>query len=148
MRLWHHRLIRSLPRTFLLAQHRDCCALRGRGWGKKSPLIRYVYDHTFVHLVSYHRRLLQEMVARGFKPDLRWMNPEYRGRFAEPIPEDLSTWDGQERIWPEHTDAYFFTCVALLRAKVLKSRKIGEEEQLRMNRAIDSEILALGSGRE
>ena len=143
MRLWHHRLIRALPRSFLLQQHRNCAALRGRGWGKKSPLTRHIYNHTFLHLVSYHRLVVREMVARGFKPDLRWMDPEYRGRFAEPIPEDLSTWDGVERLYPEHTLAYFHQCVALLRAKTLKGKKaIAEEERLRMERVIDSEVLA------
>ena len=91
MRLWHVRLIRALPRGFLLAQHRDCCALRGRGWGKKSPHTRYVYDHSFAYLVSYHRLSIQEMVRRQWKPCLKWLNPDYRGRFADPIPEDLST---------------------------------------------------------
>ena len=35
MRLWHEELISKLPRQQLLGQHRECCALRGNGWGKK-----------------------------------------------------------------------------------------------------------------
>lgn len=35
MRLWHQSLIPKLPRQQLLGQHRECCALRGLGWGKK-----------------------------------------------------------------------------------------------------------------
>ena len=34
MRLWHEELISKLPRQQLLGQHRECCALRGNGWGK------------------------------------------------------------------------------------------------------------------
>lgn len=142
MRLWHHRLIRALPGCFLRAQHRDCCALRGRGWGKRSPHTRYVHDHSFSYLVSYHRQVIQEMVARGSRPDLRWLKPEYRGRFAAPIPEDLSTWDGAPRTYPEHTQAVFMKCVAVLRQKALKAKRVSEEERLRMDRAIDAEVLA------
>ena len=35
MRLWHEELISKLPRQQLLGQHRECCVLRGNGWGKK-----------------------------------------------------------------------------------------------------------------
>jgi uncharacterized protein (TIGR02328 family) len=31
MRLWHYKLIPYLPRQQLLGQHRECCALRGKG---------------------------------------------------------------------------------------------------------------------
>ena len=31
MRLWHQALIPYLPRQQLLGQHRECCALRGKG---------------------------------------------------------------------------------------------------------------------
>ena len=141
MRLWHHLLLRALPGCLLRAQHRDCCALRGRGWGKRSPHTRYVHDHSFSFLVSYHRQVVQVMIARGFKPDLRWMDPEYRGRFADRIPEDLCTWDGATIPYPEHTQAYFMKCVAVLRQKVLVKR-IPDEERVRMEREIDSQVLA------
>lgn len=143
MRLWHVRLIRALPRGFLLAQHRDCCALRGRGWGKKSPHTRYVYDHSFAYLVSYHRLIIQEMVRRQWKPCLKWLNPDYRGRFADPIPEDLSTWDGSPQLYPEHTQAYFWKCVAVLRQKAL-TKRVPEAERLQMECAIDAEVLVFG----
>ena len=35
MRLWHKDMISKLPRMQLLGQHRECTALRGKGWGKK-----------------------------------------------------------------------------------------------------------------
>lgn len=34
VRLWHEDLISRLPRQQLLGQHRECCALRGKGWEK------------------------------------------------------------------------------------------------------------------
>ncbi|WP_288618589.1 pyrimidine dimer DNA glycosylase/endonuclease V, partial [uncultured Weissella sp.] len=44
MRLWHESLIPKLPRQQLLGQHRECCALRGGGWGKKHATVNYVFD--------------------------------------------------------------------------------------------------------
>ncbi len=41
MRLWHEALISQLPRPQLLGQHRECCALRGNGWGKKHATVDY-----------------------------------------------------------------------------------------------------------
>ena len=45
MRLWHQALIPHLPRQQLLGQHRECCALRGLGWGKPHATVNYVFDH-------------------------------------------------------------------------------------------------------
>ena len=39
MRLWHEALISQLPRPQLLGQHRECCALRGNGWGRKHATV-------------------------------------------------------------------------------------------------------------
>ena len=46
MRLWHEALISQLPRPQLLGQHRECCALRGNGWGKKHATVDYVFTHS------------------------------------------------------------------------------------------------------
>ena len=43
MRLWHQNLINRLPAQQLLGQHRECCALRGNGWGKKHSVVDYVF---------------------------------------------------------------------------------------------------------
>ena len=40
MRLWHEALISKLPRQQLLGQHRECCALRGAGWGRKHSVVK------------------------------------------------------------------------------------------------------------
>lgn len=42
MRLWHQELISKLPRQQLLGQHRECCALRGKGWQRKHATVNYV----------------------------------------------------------------------------------------------------------
>ena len=45
MRLSHEELISKLPRQQLLGQHREYCALRGNGWGKKHATVDYVFEH-------------------------------------------------------------------------------------------------------
>ncbi len=46
MRLWHQALIDKLPRQQLLGQHRECAALRGKGWGKPHSVVNYVFEHS------------------------------------------------------------------------------------------------------
>ena len=62
MRLWHEALIPQLPRPQLLGQHRECCALRGNGWGRKHATVDYVFTHSPYRLYAYHR-LIMEAVA-------------------------------------------------------------------------------------
>lgn len=52
MRLWHEELIPLLPRKQLLGQHRECCALRGNGWGRKHATVDYVFQHSPYKLYS------------------------------------------------------------------------------------------------
>lgn len=61
MRLWHQSLISKLPRQQLLGQHRECCALRGKGWGKKHRTVDYVFKHSPEKLVAYHFMVMFEM---------------------------------------------------------------------------------------
>lgn len=52
MRLWHQDLIKHLPRQQLLGQHRECAALRGKGWGKKHDTVDYVFC---IHHICFMR---------------------------------------------------------------------------------------------
>ncbi len=61
MRLWHEELIPLLPRKQLLGQHRECCALRGNGWGRKHATVDYVFQHSPYKLYQYHQLILTEM---------------------------------------------------------------------------------------
>ena len=65
MRLWHEALIPYLPRQQLLGQHRECCALRGLGWGRKHATVNYVFEHHPAHLVAYHILVMEEMDNGG-----------------------------------------------------------------------------------
>lgn len=84
MRLWHQSLIPFLPRAQLLGQHRECCALRGKGWGKKHATVDYVFEHSYEMLFQYHQKIMEEMHRRGYKTEPLWHCLEYRGKIAEP----------------------------------------------------------------
>lgn len=83
MRLWHEKIIPLLPRNQLLGQHRECCALRGNGWGKKHKTVDYVFLYSPYYLFVYHSLVMDEMVKRGFKVSIEWKDKNYRGKKAE-----------------------------------------------------------------
>ena len=116
MRLWHQDLIPKLPRPQLLGQHRECCALRGNGWGKKHATVNYVFDYSPYRLYAYHRLIMEEMTARGYKVSPEWWESTYRGKTCPAYPEleeeALST-----PIYPEHQATYLKECLENLAEK-------------------------------
>jgi len=120
MRLWHQDLLILLPRAQILGQHRECCALRGMGWGRKHSTVDYVFTHSVKRLVDYHQLVLKEMEHRGYKPAQQWYCHEYRGKNTMPWPCDLPSvpyLSAEALIYPEHNDAYREECLANLRNK-------------------------------
>ena len=118
MRLWHEKLIPLLPRQQLLGQHRECCALRGNGWGKKHATVDYVFKHPWTYLVEYHFCVISEMYRRGYNVNVLWMDETYRGKNCEKwksIPEPSAYYT--ECIYPEHDDAYLQECIDNLAGK-------------------------------
>ena len=120
MRLWHQELLSFLPRAQILGQHRECCALRGMGWGRKHSTVDYVFTYSVKRLVDFHLLVLNEMERRGYKPDQQWYCPEYRGKNTKPwpctLPEHYHSAKAQ-LIYPEHDNAYREECLANLRKK-------------------------------
>lgn len=115
MRLWHIDLIPLLPRQQLLGQHRECCALRGAGWGRKHSTVDYVFTHPMAWLVRYHICVIREIERRGYKVDPLWLNPDYRGKrlgFSS-LDGDL----GEAQDYPEHNPTYLAECMENLLAK-------------------------------
>lgn len=125
MRLWHEALIPHLPRQQLLGQHRECCALRGLGWGKPHATVNYVFDHPRVWLAAYHQKVLREMIHRGYKPDLKWMSLFYRGKTCKEdyvIPKEdydmaICKMRKSSLVYPEHNDEYLKECLENLAGK-------------------------------
>ena len=127
MRLWHQSLIPHLPRQQLLGQHRELCALRGRGWGRNHSVVNYVFEHDPTLLVAYHFLVMDEMKRRGYHPDETWYNGDWRGTtigihhfwcdFDNCGAILASAWRGGEMIYPEHNDEYLQECIDNLKSK-------------------------------
>ena len=123
MRLWHQSLIPYLPKQQLLGQHRECAALRGKGWGKKHSIVDYVFTYDPAYLVAYHFLVMNEMKKRRYHPDQIWYQINYRGKelgFQDNwIDEDifLKLFDINKIIYPEHNDEYLKECLDNLKNK-------------------------------
>lgn len=125
MRLWHQQLIPKLDRQRLLGQHRECAALRGKGWGKKHSVVDYAFTYDPDYLVAYHYLIMDEMEARGYHPDPVWRKPNWRG--AAIGEEDNWTNGSYEKlhemgqqgvmIFAEHNDTYLRECIDILKEK-------------------------------
>jgi uncharacterized protein (TIGR02328 family) len=127
MRLWHQSLIPYLDRQRLFGAHRECCALRGRGWGKKHATVDYVFTHCPEMLVAYHWLIMDEMKRRNYNPNDIWYNCDYRGTT---LGEEKGWCDFHKvagfasaanrcktMIYPEHNDAYLQECIENLKQK-------------------------------
>ena len=122
MRLWHQSLIPYLPRQQLLGQHRECAALRGNGWGRKHSVVDYVFKYDPAYLVAYHYVVMNEMIKRGYKPDLIWKDLNYRGKTIGTqigwTDKDLfNLIKDNNPIFSEHNDKYLKECLNNLENK-------------------------------
>ena len=126
MRLWHQDIISKLPRQQLLGQHRECCALRGAGWGRPHSVVNYVFQYKPEHLVAYHYLVMDEMERRGYHPDSIWRCANWRGKTLQ----EYTNWCNENlayelycagavggHLYPEHNDAYLQECIDNLRGK-------------------------------
>ncbi len=110
MRLWHEELISSLPRNQLLGQHRECCALRGNGWGRKHETVNYVFNYSPYFLYKYHLLVMNEMEKRGYKVSKEWKDKDYRGKTAiryNDLKEEVTGYP----IYKEHDKKYMDECI-------------------------------------
>jgi uncharacterized protein (TIGR02328 family) len=126
MRLLHQFLIPHLPRQQLLGQHRELCALRGAGWGRKHATVDYVFTHEPERLVAYHVLVMDEMRKRGYNPDKIWYNRNWRGNTLQEqegwcnYNECLRYWENALEgcmIYCEHNEAYLQECLDNLAGK-------------------------------
>lgn len=122
MRLFHESLIPHLPRQQLLGQHRECAALRGLGWGRKHSTVDYVFRHSYAMLFSYHIKVMEEMVRRGYKVAYPWTVSQHRGKRCGEATQEFymqnhSYADKRDTIYPEHNEAYLQECLGNLAGK-------------------------------
>ena len=116
MRLWHEDLLEKLPRQQLLGQHRECCALRGNGWGRRHATVDYVFTHSPYKLFAYHDLVMKEMARRGYNVAPEWLDKDYRGKIC-PAYDKLEPEKLPYPIYTEHDQAYYAECLANLREK-------------------------------
>lgn len=122
MRLWHYNLLPYLSKQWLMGQHRECCALRGKGWGRKHSTVDYVFEHPRYMLFLYHRSVISRlMFAHNVKIDGKWMLEGCRGKLL-PNDEELKEKPIFEH-YPEHDDEYFQACVDNLLEKQKQGKK-------------------------
>lgn len=116
MRLWHEDLIKHLPRNQLLGQHRECCALRGKGWGRKHSTVDYVFTYSPYLLYRYHLLIMEEMKLRGYNITADWYNKDYRGKNISRY-NNLPEVEINSPIYKEHDDEYLKECIKNLEGK-------------------------------
>lgn len=140
MRLWHEELISFLPRQQLLGQHRECCALRGKGWGKRHSVVNYVFKHKPEKLVAYHFLVIVEMEKRGYIVNNKWKIPAYRGKnlgISKNWADTNLVYDilfkrskNEELIYSEHNLFYLLDCLENLQDKGVNIMKILKGERV------------------
>ena len=117
IRLWHEQLISKLPRQQLLGQHREVAALRGKGWNKPHSTVNYVFKHDPIKLVSYHYKIMEEMLNRGYNIAEEWLDVNYRGKIEAPY-NTYNTLDIiATNIYQEHDNNYLIECLENLKNK-------------------------------
>lgn len=111
----------------MLGQHRECCALRGRGWGRNHSVVNYVFTYSPNRLIAYHHLIMEEMERRGYHPDPTWYNVDWRGTQLKEEKgwgdefevNEIKSFcrDGSAMIFPEHNDEYLQECIENLKGK-------------------------------
>lgn len=128
MRLWHQSLIPYLDNKRLLGQHRECCALRGKGWNRKHSTVDYVFKYDLAHLYEYHTVVMAEMMQRYYMIDSKWYSRKYRGQnLPESSLSEVGTFVSKIQmlngkmslctVYPEHDDRYLRECLLNLKSK-------------------------------
>lgn len=118
MRLWHYKLIPLLDRQRLLGQHREICALRGLGWGRKHSVVDYVFRYPYYKLFMFHKIVMDEMKNRGYNVTPEWLIADYRGlRLGIDVTEFTDPSTKEDGIYPEHNDSYLKECLDNLKEK-------------------------------
>ncbi len=117
MRLWHIDLLPVLPRQQLLGQHRECCALRGNGWGRNHATVNYVFQYHPRMLYAYHQCVIKEMKKRGYHVDPVWEDEMYRGKKCSPYYSLQCCQLPYKERYPEHNKVYFEACLKNLQNK-------------------------------
>lgn len=136
MRLWHYKFIPYLPRLQLISQHRECCALRGLGWGKKHSTVDYIFKYNYRNLYLYHLSTIDEIIKRNYTVNEKWLWSDFRGSKLNFVIYHEIPNNTQQVLpnYPEHNDEYLKECLINLTTKMQKEpHKYSKEDFERMN---------------
>ena len=114
MRLWDYRLLEVLPDRFIVAEWRECIAIK-RQWEKgtlKHRLVSYVmnYDKSFFYTYTY--LVCKEMINRNIKYQEKYLEEIYQFCY-----EDTKNSGVYLVNYPEHNDRYLKQCYYNLQEK-------------------------------
>lgn len=112
IRLWHYELIPVLPNKMLVAQWRECIAIK-RQWEKgtlKHRLVSYVMDYDKTIFVEYVGRIYNECLKRNIK-----IRDKYWFEFLKFC--DINYDFEKKNIYPEHNERYLKQCYYNLQEK-------------------------------
>ena len=111
MRLWHYKLIPVLPDKMLVAQWRECVAIK-RQWEKGTllhPLVKYVINYPKAYFLWYANQVVSELEQRYIKYSIK-------------LYIELSNFckDNEKVLienYPEHNSKYLVQCFYNLQEK-------------------------------
>ena len=129
MRLWDYRLLKVLPDKFIIAQWRECIAIK-RQWKKgtlKHRLVSYVMDYNKEYFMQYVAHIDVEMTMRRIKHQDKYYN-----EILDFCEEDIDEESEYVVIpYPEHNDRYLKQCLYNLEEKATRNI-ISKEEWLKI----------------
>jgi len=111
IRLWHYKLLPVLPDKFIIAEWRECIAIK-RQWEKgtlKHRLVSYVKDYDKSYFIDYVFRITNEMEKRKIR-----FNVNYFHEIAKFCEVSIL---GFPKVYPEHNDRYLTQCYYNLQEK-------------------------------
>lgn len=118
-----------MPKQWLLGQHREVCALRGKGWMKKHRSVDFIHKHPYYCLVAYHMVLIKELKKREVHINSNWLDYGYRGKNLPPVPllfpEEIderieSSILSGKPIYPEHDEERYLSDVSNLQNAIVR----------------------------
>lgn len=124
IRLWHYKLLPVLPDRFIVAEWRECIAIK-RQWEKgtlKHRLVSYVMDYYPIAFLEYVDLVVKELENRNIKYQRKYYN-EIQAFCVVPI----NTKGNMGSYYPEHNDRYLTQCYFNLQEKY--DRGIVTEEE-------------------
>ena len=110
MRLWHYKLLPVLPDKFIVAEWRECIAIK-RQWEKgtlKHRLVSYVMDYNRNYFQTYVNIVIDELYNRNIKFQQKYYDEIYEFCTKDYI--DIN-------YYPEHNDRYLKQCFYNLEEK-------------------------------